>query len=40
MVLNTGNVSEDYNEPIKQLLLSEKVWMTVGSDVIPVNVVY
>lgn len=38
MVLNTGYVSEDYNEPIKQLLLSEKVWMTVGSDVIPVNV--
>lgn len=38
MILNTGNVSEDYNEPIKQLLLSEKVWMTVGSDVIPVNV--
>lgn len=38
VILNTGNVSEDYNEPIKQLLLSEKVWMTVGSDVIPVNV--
>lgn len=38
MILNTGNVSEDYNEPIKQLLLSEKVWMTVGGDVIPVNV--
>lgn len=38
MILNTGNVSEDYNEPIKQLLLSEKVWMTVGSDVIPVNI--
>jgi len=38
MVLNTGNVSEDYNEPIKQLLLTEKAWMTVGSDVIPINV--
>lgn len=36
--INTGYVSEDYNEPIKQLLLSEKVWMTIGSDVIPVNV--
>jgi len=38
MVLNTGNVSEDYNEPIKQLLLTEKAWITVGSDVIPVNI--
>lgn len=38
MILNTGNVSQDYNEPIKQLLLSEKAWMTVGSDVIPINV--
>lgn len=38
MVLNTGNVSEDYNEPIKQLLLTEKAWMTVGSDVVPINV--
>lgn len=38
MALNTGYVSEDYNEPIKQLILSEKVWMTVNGDVIPVNV--
>jgi hypothetical protein len=38
MILNTNNVSEDYNEPIKQLLLSEKVWMTIGSNVVPVNV--
>lgn len=38
MNLTTGFVSEDINEPIKQLMLSEKVWMTVGSDVTPVNV--
>ena len=35
--LTTGFVSEDINEPVKQLLLSDKVWMTVGSDVVPVN---
>ena len=28
VVLNTGFVSEDYNEVIKQLLFSEKVWLT------------
>lgn len=39
IILNTGNVSQDYNEPIKQLLLTEKAWMTVGSDIIPINVV-
>ena len=38
MNLTTGFVSEDINEPIKQLMLSEKVWMTVGSDVTPVTV--
>ena len=36
--LTTGYVSEDINEPIKQLMLSEKVWMTQGSVVTPVNV--
>ena len=38
MNLTTGYISEDMNEPIKQLILSEKVWMEVGGDVIPVNV--
>jgi hypothetical protein len=38
-VLSTGFVSEDYNEPIKELMLSEKVWMvTPESEIIPVNV--
>ena len=36
--LTTGYVSEDINEPIKQLILSERVWMTVGSDITPVTV--
>lgn len=36
--LTTGYVSEDINEPIKQLILSEKVWMTSGSTVTPVSV--
>jgi len=36
--LTTGYVSEDINEPIKQLMLSEKVWMTEGSVITPVNV--
>ena len=39
IVLSTGFVSEDYNEPIKELMLSEKVWMvTPESEIIPVNV--
>jgi hypothetical protein len=31
-------VGEEYNEPMRQLMLSEKVWMTEGSTVYPVNV--
>lgn len=39
ILLNTGFVSEDYNEPIKEMMLSEKVWMVTPDDVvIPVNV--
>lgn len=39
VVLSTGFVSEDYNEPIKEMMLSEKVWMVTPDDVvIPVNV--
>ena len=39
IILSTGFVSEDYNEPIKEMMLSEKVWMVTPDDVvIPVNV--
>lgn len=39
IVLSTGFVSEDYNEPMKEMMLSEKVWMvTPDSTVVPVNV--
>ena len=42
ITMNTGFVSEDYNEVIRQLLLSEQVWMTKLTDeelVLPLNVV-
>lgn len=32
ITLNTGFVSEDYNEVIKQLLMSEQVWLTRTTD--------
>ena len=39
ITLSTGYVSEDYNEPIKEMMLSEKVWMVTPDDVVvPVNV--
>lgn len=39
IVLSTGFVSEDYNDPIKEMMLSEKVWMVnPDGDIIPVNV--
>lgn len=38
MVLNSGLVGEEYNEPMRQLMLSEKVWMTEGSTVYPVKI--
>lgn len=38
IVLNTGYVSQDYNEPIKELMMSEKVWLTQGSTVYPIQV--
>jgi len=38
ILLSTGFVSEDYNEPMKELMLSEKVWMVTPDDeVLPVN---
>lgn len=35
-VLNTGFVGEEYNETIKQLMLSEQAWLVIDSEVIPV----
>ena len=37
ITLNTGFITEDLNEPIKQLLLSESIWIDNGSNVYPVN---
>jgi hypothetical protein len=37
--LNTGYISEDYNEFIKELMLSEQVWAHIDGTVYPVNVV-
>tara|TARA_B110000208_G_scaffold177004_1_gene223863 strand:+ start:58 stop:1080 length:1023 start_codon:yes stop_codon:yes gene_type:complete len=38
ITVNTGFVSEDYNAPMEELLLSELVWMTIGSVITPMNV--
>lgn len=35
---NTGFIDEQYNEVIKQLMLSEQVWIDNGTDVLPVAV--
>jgi hypothetical protein len=32
VVLNTGFVDESYNEVIRQLMLSEQIWMTKLTD--------
>lgn len=37
-VLNSGFISEDYNEFMKELLLSEKVWLHIDNEVRPVTV--
>lgn len=39
MTLNTGYIDEGMNEVIKQLMLSEQVWMHMGAEIHPVNVV-
>lgn len=36
--LSTGYVDESINEPIKQLLMSESVWIDNGTNVYPVNI--
>lgn len=38
ITLNTGYVSEEYNEPMQELLQSEQVWMEIDTIVTPVNV--
>ena len=35
--LNTGYISEDYNEVLKQLMLSEQVWLSIEDEVYPVT---
>jgi hypothetical protein len=34
--LNTGFVGEEINETVKQLMLSEQVWLVIDSDIVPV----
>ena len=38
LILNSGFVPEEYNEVFRQLMLSEKVWIEVSGDTLPVNV--
>jgi len=35
--INTGFIDESFNEVIKQLMLSEQVWVDNGSSVLPIN---
>lgn len=37
ITLNTGFVSEDYNAPIEELMLSERVWLKRGGTTYPVR---
>ena len=39
MTLNTGFIDEGMNEPMKQLMLSEQVWMKMGVEYHPIDVV-
>lgn len=36
--VNTDFISEDLNEPIKQMLVSENIWIDNGTDILPVNI--
>lgn len=38
ITMNTGFVTEEYNKVLRELLLSEQVWMTKGSDILPMTV--
>ena len=35
--MNTGFIDESFNEVIRQLLLSEQIWVDNGTDVLPIN---
>jgi hypothetical protein len=36
--MNTGFVSEEYNKVIKELMLSEQVWVRKDNEILPINV--
>jgi hypothetical protein len=38
ITMNTGFVSEEYNKVIKELMLSEQVWIRKNSEILPINV--
>lgn len=38
ITLNSGFYDEGYNEVVRQLMLSENVWIDNGTDVLPVNI--
>lgn len=38
ITLNSGFYNEEYNEVVRQLMLSEKVWLDDGTNVIPANI--
>jgi hypothetical protein len=38
ITLNSGFVDEQFNEVFRQLLLSEKVWLGIGGQTLPVNI--
>ena len=35
--MNTGFINESFNEIIKQLMLSEQIWVDNGNSVLPIN---
>ena len=38
MSLNSGFLREDFNESFTQLMQSDKVWITIDNDFVPVNI--
>ena len=38
MTVNTGFISEQLNNTIKELLLSEQVWATIEGQVLPIDI--
>jgi len=39
LTLNSGFYDEQYNEVFTQLMLSEKVWITIDSQTLPINII-